>query len=365
MTATTGGAQKRADTIRSYLDALTNEVSAMGDRLARAYELRDWEVLGYASWAEYCEREFGTHMVKLNAGVRKAWQPALKAAGMSTGEIASATGVNRKTIQRDSKPKPLPPAGTNVAPPAFKPAAAEAGTAGQTTTGGETKPAAKDKPEPEPVRFDAEKAPGQVLKAARRLTDEGHAEFTAGLLADRVSAANASEGRISPMSAKTAATAADELCKQRLLNWHGDRGHGGRVEYLLETAQEPAGNEVVPPPADVLTELQAPVQDRPEVPEQLTDEVQTRTEDADLQLAIRLWKALDLGTLPYGTTDAVTDDPSLPTVHIDNMMKLIGRQINDRNDLFKALLAVKKARESPITRQQPRHTTRAKRRGSS
>ena len=106
MPVTATGAQKRAETIRKYLDALTGSVDAMADRLARAYELRDWEALGYQSWSEYCEREFGTHMVKLAAGIRKAWRPALTAAGMSTAEIAAACGVNRKTIQRDSKPRP-------------------------------------------------------------------------------------------------------------------------------------------------------------------------------------------------------------------------------------------------------------------
>jgi len=112
MPVTATGAHQRADTIRKYLGVLTDEVSAMANRLARAYELRDWEVLGYQSWAEYCDREFGTCMGKLAAGVRQAWRPALTAAGMSTGEIAAACGVNRKTIQRGSKPRPALPTAT-------------------------------------------------------------------------------------------------------------------------------------------------------------------------------------------------------------------------------------------------------------
>ena len=51
MPATADGARQRADFIRKYLGVLTGEVSAMADRLARAYELRDWEILGCGSWA--------------------------------------------------------------------------------------------------------------------------------------------------------------------------------------------------------------------------------------------------------------------------------------------------------------------------
>ena len=115
MPATATGAQQRADYIRKNLDALTRDITAMASRLARAYKLEDWRALGHASWADYCQQEYGTHMAKLAAGVRQAWRPTLEAAGMSTGEIAAACGVDRKTIQRDSKPRPALPAATNVA----------------------------------------------------------------------------------------------------------------------------------------------------------------------------------------------------------------------------------------------------------
>ena len=98
---------------------------------------------------------------------------------------------------------------------------------------------------------------------------------------------------------------------------------------------------------------------QPDTPEQ-ADEVQTSAEDTTL--AVRLWKAIDFGTLPYGTIDAVTDDPSLPTEHIDNIMRLLSEQIDARERLYNALLGVKKAREGPMTRQQPRRQSRAQRR---
>jgi hypothetical protein len=58
-------------------------------------------LLDYPSFEAYCNGEFGTHLVKLNAGVRQAWMPALEAAGMTTRDIAAACGVNQSTTVRD------------------------------------------------------------------------------------------------------------------------------------------------------------------------------------------------------------------------------------------------------------------------
>jgi hypothetical protein len=111
-------AEKRAEVIRNNLGKLDDDIRVMGKHLGTAYAQGDWSALGYDSWQSYCEGEYGTHLAALHKEVRRVWTPVLREAGMNTGAIAAATGVDRKTIQRDSE------AATNVALPIAPPLAA-------------------------------------------------------------------------------------------------------------------------------------------------------------------------------------------------------------------------------------------------
>ena len=92
-------AYKRAAEIRRGIDAWTDVLSL----IIEAYKEKDWETLGYSGWTEYVNGEFETNLLKLNAKVRKEWAPQLKAAGMSTREIAPVMNVDQSTVVRDAK----------------------------------------------------------------------------------------------------------------------------------------------------------------------------------------------------------------------------------------------------------------------
>ena len=66
----------------------------------RAWEGRAWVVLGYASWDEYCTKEFGTSHLKLPRAERDEVIPSLRAAGMSGRAIATLTGLAETTVRR-------------------------------------------------------------------------------------------------------------------------------------------------------------------------------------------------------------------------------------------------------------------------
>lgn len=88
-------ARARAERIRTNLSAAYEE-------LAQAYRERDWEALGYASWDEYREAEFGTVLTKIaNVETRTDVHRALSDAGMSQRQIAKSTGSSQSTVSRD------------------------------------------------------------------------------------------------------------------------------------------------------------------------------------------------------------------------------------------------------------------------
>ena len=96
--------------------ALTNSIAAAlnvaWDKIVRAYELRAWEPLGYATWDAYCAAEFGSQRLRLPAEERAETVQSLQQAGLSTRAIASATGTDKRTVSRD-----LASAGGASAPP--------------------------------------------------------------------------------------------------------------------------------------------------------------------------------------------------------------------------------------------------------
>jgi hypothetical protein len=62
-----------------------------------AWNGRDWEVLGYADWAEYVEGEYGEQKFRARAVVAQM----LRGERMSLRGIAAATGVSHDTVKRD------------------------------------------------------------------------------------------------------------------------------------------------------------------------------------------------------------------------------------------------------------------------
>jgi hypothetical protein len=72
---------------------LQEDCSTLTEHATEAYYGRVWEFLGYDTWDIYCTAE-GIH-------VPREFIPELRAEGLSQRAIAAATGVHRRTVERD------------------------------------------------------------------------------------------------------------------------------------------------------------------------------------------------------------------------------------------------------------------------
>lgn len=89
----TADARELTDRIRVNLDGLWEMVIEAFTRGAH-------RALGYASWDEYCEIEFGSNRIRLPREERQETVRSMREHGMSTRAIESATGISRRTMQR-------------------------------------------------------------------------------------------------------------------------------------------------------------------------------------------------------------------------------------------------------------------------
>ncbi len=111
-------AQDRADLIRtglrSYLAAVSDTMALIQD----AKENEDWEALGYPNYLAYIVDEFGEVLATFPEKERRQWIAPLRAAKLSTREIAAAVGVSQPTVSRElrresgASPQDSKPAGT-------------------------------------------------------------------------------------------------------------------------------------------------------------------------------------------------------------------------------------------------------------
>ncbi|HET8640566.1 MAG TPA: helix-turn-helix domain-containing protein, partial [Pseudonocardiaceae bacterium] len=97
--ATRSVATRRAERIRT---GVVN-YAAMRQDIADAYAQRDWLALEYPSWYAYLDGEFGEELRALASArtERRAVVADLRGQGMSTRQIASATGVGQSQVRRD------------------------------------------------------------------------------------------------------------------------------------------------------------------------------------------------------------------------------------------------------------------------
>lgn len=107
-----------AEQARTLTDRIKVAVDGTWLLIQEAYTSRAWSALGYASWDDYCTREFGTSRLRLPREERQEVVASLREIGMSVRAIATATGTNRETIRQEiAGDKKLSPA------PAFRPPA--------------------------------------------------------------------------------------------------------------------------------------------------------------------------------------------------------------------------------------------------
>jgi hypothetical protein len=103
-------AQETAEGIRQHL-------GGAAELARRAWDEEHWKVLGYGSWASYATAEFGSHRVE----ARRAVAQLLSGEGMSTRQIAEATGTPRSTVSDDLSHAASPNVTRVSAPPDTSP----------------------------------------------------------------------------------------------------------------------------------------------------------------------------------------------------------------------------------------------------
>ena len=96
---------------RELTDKIKADVAEVWVLIARAYDERAWEALGYPCWDDYTSNEFATSRLRLPREEREAVVSSLRDSGLSIRAIASGVGIDPKTVQNDlmsyvSKNKP-------------------------------------------------------------------------------------------------------------------------------------------------------------------------------------------------------------------------------------------------------------------
>lgn len=91
------------DQIRQGYESMHENKMAQVERLARAYEGRAWESMGYDSFDEYHVEEFGEDLQhqRLELEERMGMVKALADSGMAKKKIAEILGIGRATVYRD------------------------------------------------------------------------------------------------------------------------------------------------------------------------------------------------------------------------------------------------------------------------
>lgn len=88
---------------RVITDRIKTGVEAVWELIIQAYTRRAWDVLGYPSWDDYCTREFGTTRLRLPREERSEVITSLRESGLSIRAIASATGLDKETVNNATR----------------------------------------------------------------------------------------------------------------------------------------------------------------------------------------------------------------------------------------------------------------------
>lgn len=103
---------------RALTDRIKTGLDVMWSLVVQAHELRAHAALGYASWDDYCVREFGSSRIRIPREERAEVVASLRESGLSVRAIAAATGLGYGTVNReisagDPNGSPEPVTGTD------------------------------------------------------------------------------------------------------------------------------------------------------------------------------------------------------------------------------------------------------------
>ena len=90
-----------AQDARNLTDKIKAGTAALWELIKEAYASRAWASLGYASWDDYCTQEFGTSRIRLPREERREVVASMREIGMSPTAIGQATGISRRTVNRE------------------------------------------------------------------------------------------------------------------------------------------------------------------------------------------------------------------------------------------------------------------------
>lgn len=91
------------DRARELVEQIAASVEEIGERLAELWRGQGWIALGYSTWSELCEVEFGSVAVGrlLPREERRGLATRLEDEGMSSSAIGAGLGVPARTIRKD------------------------------------------------------------------------------------------------------------------------------------------------------------------------------------------------------------------------------------------------------------------------
>lgn len=88
--------------IRGAMNSVWDAVQRAGELIVKAFNGDAWSKMGYTTWADYCDTEFGSNRVRLPMTERRFLVQYLREhAHMSTRAIGSALNVDPMTAHRD------------------------------------------------------------------------------------------------------------------------------------------------------------------------------------------------------------------------------------------------------------------------
>lgn len=96
-------ADRLTEGIRTALDRTARGMADLAERVSEAYRRRADLALGYESWADYAQGEFGDQTQALAAPIRRELVGYLSAEGMSTRAIAPAVSMHQPNVVRVKK----------------------------------------------------------------------------------------------------------------------------------------------------------------------------------------------------------------------------------------------------------------------
>lgn len=86
---------------RALTDRIRVNLDGLWEMVIEAFKRGAHRALGYSSWDEYCEIEFGSNRIRLPREERQDTVRSMREAGLSIRAIQSATGAAKSTVEAD------------------------------------------------------------------------------------------------------------------------------------------------------------------------------------------------------------------------------------------------------------------------